>query len=185
MAKKAFKIALVGSTCVGKTSVIEYLKRKYRENPKVLFTKEGARAYFKANPKALNRGAWEVQSGIRDFVLGIEEEAHGKGADVIVCDRSVVDATVYLEVHGDNKSAQKMLESVKSWLPTYNHIILLDLEGIPYKVDKIRNESEEFRNRVHNTFIDFLKRNKIKYQLLGGSLKERIKFVDDLITSRG
>lgn len=184
MKKKYFKLALVGATCTGKTSIIEHLKGKYKENSKIVFVEEGARAFFKLNPNVADRGAWEVQTGIRNLVFENEKNAGKNSPDVLICDRSIIDSAVYMEAHGDPKGADRLLKSIVKWIPTYNLILMLDPKEVPYKRDNIRVEGEDFRNHVHETFIRFFERNKIKYQILKGNLDERIKYVEDLFMSK-
>lgn len=179
--RKYFKFALVGATCTGKTSIIEYLKDKYKNNAKIVFIEEGARAYFAENPNIKDRGAWEVQIGIRDFVFNNERKAGKKSPSILVCDRSIIDSAVYMEAHGDRNGADRLFKSVIPWVSTYDKILMLDPTEVPYKVDEIRNEGEDFRNHVHDTFVKFFKRNNIKYELVSGSLKERIEYVERIL----
>lgn len=179
--KKYFKFALVGATCTGKTSIIEHLKNRYKDNPKIVFVEEGARAYFAANLNIQDRGAWAVQTGIRDLVFDNERKAGRKSPTILVCDRSIIDSAVYMEAHGDRKGAEKLYKSVVKWVPTYNKILMLDPNEVPYKVDKIRNEGVDFRNHVHDTFVKFFKRNNIKYEIVKGTLKERIAYVEGVL----
>lgn len=181
--RKYFKFALVGATCTGKTSIIKHLKDKYKSNPKIVFVEEGARAYFAANPHITDRGAWKVQTGIRDWVFNNERKAGKKSPMILVCDRSIIDSAVYMEAHGDIKGANKLFKSVIPWIATYNKILMLDPTEVPYKVDKIRNEGVKFRNHVHQTFVKFFKRNNIKYEIVKGTLQERIEYVESIFYS--
>lgn len=179
--KKYFKFALVGATCTGKTSIINHLKEKYKNNPKIVFVEEGARAYFAANPNIIDRGAWEVQTGIRDYVFNNERKAGEKSPTILVCDRSIIDSAVYMEAHGDSQGAEELFKSIIKWVPTYNKILMLDPAEVPYKVDEIRTEGEDFRNHVHDTFVNFFERNNIKYEKVSGTLQERIQYVENLL----
>lgn len=179
--KKYFKFALVGATCTGKTSIIDHLKDKYKNNSKIVFVEEGARAYFAANPDIKDRGAWKVQTGIRDFVFNNEKKAGKNSPSILVCDRSIIDSAVYMEAHGDKKGADKLFKTVAPWVLTYNKILMLDPTEVPYQMDEIRNEGEDFRNHVHDTFVKFFRRNNIKYELVKGTLQERIAYVEGVL----
>ena len=182
--KKYFKLTLIGATCTGKTSIINYLKDKYKNNSSIQFVEEGARAYFALNPNVTERGAWKVQKGIRDLVFKNERRAGKTAPKIVVCDRSIIDSSVYMEAHGDPKGAEKLFKTIVKWIPTYDLILMLDPSEVPYKIDNIRTEGEDFRNHVHDTFVRFFERNNIKYQILKGTLEERIKFVEDLFISK-
>lgn len=176
------KIALVGTSCVGKTSIIESLREKYTNDSRVEFVEEGARAFFAANPHIEDRGSWEAQSGIRNWVLSNEQTAHAKDPYVIICDRSVIDSAVYMQAHGNQAGSQKLLKLINDWIETYDLIILLDPTEVPYQTDDIRIEGPEFRSYVHEIFIKFFKNNNINYQIVSGSLEDRIEQIEKLFS---
>ena len=115
-------------------------------------------------------------------MLAREQEAHKSGAKIIFCDRSVIDAVVYVKSTGNIKGANELLERVKFWLPTYHKFFLLDPAGISYEKDEVRQEDEDTRQAFHNAFLEFFKESQIPFELLSGTLKERIKRIDKMLS---
>lgn len=48
--EQPFKVALVGTSCIGKTSVFERLKAQLSANQSIAFVEEAATLFYKANP---------------------------------------------------------------------------------------------------------------------------------------
>lgn len=175
--KSCYKIALVGTACVGKTSILEILHRKYKNTLGFGFIEETPRAFFTEHPNITNRFSFEVQTKILNLVLAYEAKAE-KRANVILCDRSIIDPIVYMRVLGDKAIAAELLEKVAPHLNNYQKVFLLDPAGVPYQTDTIRNEAEETRQQLHAGFVEFLKERVIPYTLLSGSLHERLNIVE-------
>jgi len=91
----------------------------------------------------------QLQSLAKQF----EKEAEKKQPDIILCDRSVFDAVAYVHAVGRIKDAAKLFNKEKDWLRTYAHLFLLDPEGVPYKTDNIRKESEDVRRAFHQCIL--------------------------------
>lgn len=177
--KEPRKIAFVGTSCVGKTTLIDTL----RNNPNVAIVEEAARIFFTQNPQIVERFSAHTQGQVQALALKNEQIAHKSGASIIVCDRSVIDAVVYVRSQGDKKGAEELLDRVKFWLPTYNKFLLLDPSDIPYTKDDIRQESEEVRQGFHNAFLEFFKDTDIPYELLSGTIGKRTKRINQIINT--
>jgi nicotinamide riboside kinase len=179
------KIAFVGTSCVGKTTIIDHYQKKYEQNPKVALVREAAREYFTANPHIPidERFGVEPQGAIQRVALENEKRAQESGAEILICDRSVLDAVAYVRGHGDKEGSQELLKRVESWVPTYDAILLLDPADIPYQTDGIRQESPDVRQRNHEAFLEVFMEAVIDYELLSGTEEERIQRVDEILQS--
>jgi nicotinamide riboside kinase len=174
------KIAFVGTSCIGKTSLLEYYKEQFKEDPGVMYAEEAARKFF-ARFSTADRFGFEAQGKIQQMALRSEQEAQALGARLIFCDRSVLDAVVYVGSQGDHEGAQVLLERVRDWLPTYNRLFLLDPADVDYVIDDIRQEPQATRQLFHGAFVDFFREMGIPYELLKGTLRERCQKVDEVI----
>lgn len=175
------KVAFVGTSCVGKTTLLEEYGRRLADNPKAAIVPEAARLFFTANPNVTERFAKEAQGQVQSLALQQEQDAHNAGAAVILCDRSVIDAVVYVRAHGDKEGAAELLDRVGFWLPTYNKFLLLNPADVPYETDDVRQESEEVRQEFHDAYLDFFNESGIPYELLSGTIDERITRVNEII----
>lgn len=173
MAQK--KIALIGTSCVGKTSVANEMKKIFGEE-RIL--DEGAREYFERF-KPNERFTLEHQREIQDFVIDKEKKLSNK--DILICDRSIICPIIYTRANGDKKGSEFLYQRVIDWIRTYKKLFLLDPHEVPYKKDSVRNEAFSFRMRVHDEYVAFLREKDIQYTLIKGSLDERIKRIRDLI----
>lgn len=168
------KIALVGTSCVGKTTILEELKSVF---PNHVFINEVAREYFLKN-KSENRFSFQDQKNIQDEVIRREKELKEK---FITCDRSVICPIIYTLAAGDVGGGEILFDRIKDWIGTYTHLILLDPSDVPYKNDMVRDENSDFRMMVHEEYIRFLEDKDIQYTLLSGVLKKRIERVQEII----
>lgn len=179
------KIAFVGTSSIGKTTLIEELKKKAeRDNIRSFaFVPEAARDFFIAHrniPQSLRFSA-RVQGQVQDLQWGYECEAHDTDASNIISDRSVLDAVAYTRAYGDLKGADKLLAKVRLWLPTYSRILLLNPNDVPYETDDIRQEAEEIRMQNHEAFVSLFEERQIPYELLSGTLAQRLEHVNEVL----
>ena len=177
------KIALVGTSCVGKSTIWKHFKERQHDNSPIVFVDEAAREYFRRNPNipASERFSVKHQGAIQDLQMEYEQAAHGSGGEVILCDRSVLDAVAYVRGHDDRKGSEHLLERVSQWIPTYHTIFLLDPKDVPYVVDKERQESPAVRQKNHDAFVELFSEAQIPHQVLVGKLEERIQKVQEIV----
>lgn len=182
-AQSPFKIALIGTSCVGKSTIIKHYQETQRNNPKVAIIHEAARQYFLLNRTLSEEERFRVppQREIQKLAQHNEIAAVKAGAEILVCDRSVIDAVVYVRGNGDRKGSEQLLKRVKSWIPTYNKMVLLDPVGVSYLTDNVRQEPFEVRQKNHEIFLEVLEETGVPYELVGGSLNERIKRIDTIL----
>ena len=177
------KIALVGTSCVGKTTIFNHYKQQFAGNPQVAFVEEAATTFFQANPDIGDRFSAETQGKIQALALQTEQETQLTSAGVLLCDRSVIDAVAYVKAHGDPGSSDRLLDNVAFWLPTYNRFLLLDPVGVPYATNEVRQEDADKRQQFHDAFVTLFAEKEIPYELLRGTLAEKISRVGEILES--
>ena len=172
------KVAFVGAGCVGKTTLFNRLKQEYDGQDDVLFVSESAREYFAQHDVPHEtRLSYEVQKAIQTMAMEREQAAERLNPRLMYCDRSVADAAVYAVAYGDSEGGRRLLERVRRWVPTYTRMFLLDPADIPHVTDSERLEDDETRQHLHRTFVRFFALHDIRYDLLSGSLEQRLKSV--------
>jgi nicotinamide riboside kinase len=171
------KIAFVGTSCIGKTALLEYYQQRYENDARVAFAEEAARLFFSTHQVG-DRFSEETQGRVQDLALHLEREAQASGAARLYCDRSVLDAPAYVRALGDVEGSQRLLARVMSWLPSYDALILLDPADIPYATDEIRTESATTREQFHNGFLELFEHAGIIYHLVGGTIPDRVEQID-------
>jgi nicotinamide riboside kinase len=179
------KIAFVGTSCIGKTTLLEEIRQRLGANRTAVFVREAARVFFTLNPLVRERFSVQAQAQVQALALQQEREAHATSARLIFCDRSVMDAVAYLRAEGDRTGARELLERIRFWLPTYSAFALLDPGDIHYQSDAIRQEDEATRQRFHHAFLDFFREEQLAYTLFTGTLEERIVQCNQLLVATG
>lgn len=175
------KVAFVGTSCTGKTTLVNHYREKFKENAEVVIVEEAARIYFENHPEVEDRFSNEFQSRIQELAQQNEQEAHFEEARVILCDRSVLDAAAYSLAMGDKDCSDRLFERVKSWIPTYSCLFLLDPSDVRYSTDEVRKENENLRGQFHRAFLELFREKKVPYKLLSGTLQERIQQIDEIL----
>jgi len=171
------KIALIGTSCVGKTSVANEMKKIFGEE-RIL--EEGAREYFERF-KPNERFTLEHQKEIQDFVISKEKRLLTQ--DILICDRSIICPIIYTRANGDKKGSEFLYQRVIDWIRTYKKLFLLDPHEVPYQKDSVRNEALSFRMKVHDEYVAFLREKDIQYTLIKGSLKNRVSQIEKIVSS--
>ena len=180
------KIAFVGGPSSGKTTLFDALGKEHSKSQDIAFIDEVARQFFSENIIAPeDRSKAEVQARIQDQILSKEQQALEANLKIIICDRSVIDPVVYAESRKLNKLSDELLERIKFWIPTYTTIYLFYINDVVHAKDDIRYEDSALRQKIHQAYLDFFARNNIKYELLSGTLNERIAKVNLAINAHG
>lgn len=179
MSKPPRKYALIGTSCVGKTTLLSQIKAFLNANDprlKIALVPEAARIYF-SQRSVSDPFLYVHQKNIQDLVIEFEEEAKQTFPDIILCDRSVIDAAAYIKATHDEKGCKALVENVSQWLLTYTHFFLLDPKGVPYKTDDIRKESLQARDTFHRGFLEVFQTHPLPYSLISGTLDERLNTI--------
>lgn len=180
------KFALEGTSCVGKTTLLHklenHLQTSYADKVTAIVP-EAARYYFE-NRKVKEPFIYFHQSRIQNLAKEFEQRIEKITPDIIVCDRSVVDAIAYIKVQGTQHETEKLIKKAQGWLSTYTHFFLLDPVGIDYKTDLIRKEDAKTRDTFHIAFLEILQKLALPYTLVSGTEHERFNKIEKLISSK-
>lgn len=171
------KIAFIGTSCSGKTTLINSLKKIYKDNRIIGFVPEAARMLF-SSYKPTQRFSVEMQARIQDLAYANEIDMAKLGeARILVCDTCVVDCAAYTRAHAGVEAGDRIFNRYAHWLPTYTKFFLLNPKEVPFENDDIRTESYEDREKVYKSFLELLDEKRIEYELLCGSKTERVQRV--------
>lgn len=177
------KIALIGTSCVGKTTILNELRKRNATDTRIEFLKEAARIFFQENPALPNRFTPDIQRKIQSLVIQREKVAAEKNVSLIVSDRSVIDPVAYAMSNGDEKEADFLLQTVRNWITTYTTFLVLNPADVPYKNDSIRNEDIFIRQKVHDCLLQILANESIPFLLVSGSVLHRANTIQSVIDS--
>lgn len=183
------KFALIGTSCVGKTTILNLLPKKLQEvfpNKKIVVVEEAARLYFSMR-KTKNPFSHHHQKNIQFLAKKLERKTLKQFPDIVICDRSVIDAIAYRHaVSKMDKKLQFLIKRIKPWLSSYHHFFLLDPNGVPYKTDNIRQESLNTRMHFHDSFVSVLSMLPISYTLISDlTVEKRVQSIVRIIKHYG
>ena len=165
------RVALVGASSVGKTTVYELLKN---ELPEFAFKNESTRTVGKYGFPINEAGTSETQLAISSFHL----EALLEPGDIIL-DRCYLDLLVY-SGNMKNLSDSAYAYILDTWLRVinnYTHFIYFPIEFTSVD-DGVRSVNEEWRKKIDNQFETNLKAIKFSggdYLTVSGSPKQRVE----------
>ena len=161
------RIALVGTSSVGKTTVFELLKNRL---PKYEFISETTRTVKSYDFPINESGIDSTQLAISSLHLYNLNQPYN-----LVLDRCYLDLLVYsklIEGISPNTTAfiQNMWEKVKD---EYTHMVYFPIE---FKAvdDGVRSTDEEWRKRVDSQFVKELEKYKLNYLTISGSPIQRV-----------
>jgi len=162
------RIALVGASSVGKTTVYELLKN---ELPYYKFVNESTRTVSSYGFPINEQGTSETQLAISSFHL----EALLLREDLIL-DRCYLDLVVYSE-YMDNISNRTYDYIRDTWMRVkdqYTHFIYFPIEFKSVD-DGVRSVNEQWRTKVDNQFRSNLMLMRRDYLTVTGSPKQRVE----------
>ena len=165
------RIALVGASSVGKTTVYELLKSKL---PEYDFINESTRTVGGYGFPINEQGTSETQLAISSFHL----EALLSPKDVVL-DRCYLDLLVY-STYMDNLSNSAYTYILDTWLRVkdqYTHFIYFPIEFASVD-DGVRSVDEEWRTKIDNQFRTNLKSIKFTggdFLTVTGSPNQRVE----------
>lgn len=176
-----FKVALVGTVCTGKTTVINYLKRGIYSFPVVFLGSIAGEYITMHHPENIYSHA--VNLGIQDLIVQKEAEAESRG-EVVVCHRSVICPAIYDYIHGDLEGYAELIKRAKTYLSSYDVFMLFDPTEVPYIATDFRHEDDLLRTRLHEAYLKVLQELCLPWQLVTGPEVERINAIKTLIEGR-
>lgn len=162
------KIALVGASSVGKTTVYELLKTKLSEYQ---FINESTRTVAKYGFPINEDGTSETQLAISSFHL----EALLTDKDTIY-DRCYMDLLVYSTymLYISDSASKYILDTYIRIQDRYTHFIYFPIEFKSVD-DGVRSINEDWRTEIDNQFKSVLLATGRDYLTVTGSPKERVE----------
>lgn len=161
------RIALVGSSSTGKTTVFELLKNKL---PKYEFINESTRTVMRYGYPINEEGTDETQLAILAFHLAALLEPYN-----LVLDRCLLDTLAYsliTDIH--ERTIKYVTDTFEKVKDEYTHLVYFPIEFDSVQ-DGERTDNEEWRRRADRTFVELL--NKYypgKYLTVTGSPMQRV-----------
>lgn len=174
------KLAIVGASSTGKTTLISQLQQSYAGNRDIAFVHESARQFFLENPDQIEFTR-QVQEKILALVLHNEQKALGQNPKIIVTDTSAIETALYTKVNGDEEGATLLLEEIRPWIHTYTKFLLLNPDDVTFENDEVRKETKAVRDQIHRLIVDFYHQEHLPFALISGTIPERLKRVHDII----
>ena len=167
------RIALVGASSTGKTTVYELLKNKL---PKYEFVNESTRTVGSYGFPINEFGTDATQLAISSFHL----EALLKPGNMVL-DRCYMDLIVYSEHMDIDDSTKNYIED--TWhrvKDEYTHYVYFPIEFESVD-DGVRSVSEEWRVDIDNEFKKYLKGVRQPYLTVNGSPMQRVDQIFNFI----
>lgn len=167
MSMTRLKIGFIGTHGVGKTTLCYGLAARLKARDVVLdIVHEVARRC----PLPINeRASVAAQSWILHTQIS-DELAAAARHPVVICDRSVLDNYVYLQLAGGRMPA--LDELVRWWLATYARLIYVPIVGAP-RDDGLRSTDTAFQRAVDERVLRELDERGIDALRLEPSARER------------
>lgn len=187
------KIVLGGTISAGKTTTLNCLKPIFETlnpldrtiaepGPLVHFVGEAARTVFE-NFSGLPRDDYNTDLRIAHKIISNEMTILADTrAQTLVCDRSVIDVFVFAATHeGGHLDTLMENKLLVEYMKSYNRYLLFSPTGVPYVQEGVRIEGMTFRDKLHKTFIAMLDELGIQYNLVEGSVSQRVSKVLSII----
>ena len=175
------KIALTGAHGTGKSTLAKFLKEEISkrnkiasvtpEVPRMICETVNDKEYFRRGNNSLLK-----QSLILLGQLIIEEQ-NQKGVDVQICDRTLFDHWAYsLSLFGkeitDGNYTEVYEKFISQHCKSYDKVFYLPIEFKPLD-DGIRESDEKFQSEIDELIVGLLKKHKIEYETITGSVENR------------
>ncbi len=168
------RVALIGASSTGKTTVYELLKNKL---PKYEFINESTRTVASYGFPINELGTSETQLAISSFHL----EALLRPGNILL-DRCYMDLLVYSRFM-DKISAETYNYIEATWnriKGEYTHFIYFPIEFKSVD-DGVRSVNEEWREKIDQEFQDILEGTKKPYLTVTGSPLQRVEQILEFI----
>ena len=168
------RIALVGASSTGKTTVFELLKNKF---PKYEFINESTRKVAEYGFPINENGTSETQLAISSFHLEALIQPYN-----LILDRCYMDLVVYSK-YMDKLSLEAynyIFETWKRVKDEYTHYVYFPIEFDSVD-DGVRSVNEDWRRQVDAEFQEQLKLVREPYLTVTGSPMERLNQILEFI----
>lgn len=162
------RIAVTGTYCVGKTSVSDAIGNMRND---ISVVPEAARRFFSEHPESIKQHRlYSVQHKISD--LALQDLAIHHDTPHVLFDRTPLDAAAYyLSLTGDKDFARVIASGSIAKL---DGIVMLSQVGVDLEDDGLRIPSLRARALFEEALDEMYRYGEIDYQVIHGSLDERI-----------
>lgn len=174
------KLAIVGASSTGKTTLWSTLKKKTQKDQRVVFVHESAREYFERDGVEVGFSLLN-QEKILELGLKNEQDALTSQTKIIVTDTTPIETVFYTKIGGDEEGSKMLLQKIRPWIKTYTKFLLLNPEDVQFENDEIRTENKETRDKIHSLMVDFYHKEHLPFELISGTIPERQKRISDII----
>ena len=153
------KIGIMGTHGCGKTklafNIISLIKNKSPKTRVELLYEVARQCPFKINQETTP----ETQQWIfhQQFVREIEKDA---GSDILVCDRTVLDAVAYTHRAGFRSMVLVQLPQALEWFRSYDYVFWVRPDGKPVH-DGVRDTDPVFQKEIDDIFRQWIKSNNL------------------------
>lgn len=167
--KKRQKISFTGTHCVGKSTIIENLKSKSWCNIVPECYRETAEIFGLLCNGDTKKQCYDATLHCFHLQMQKEIELKKKTFQHIICDRTVLDTFLYLEVgNGEKRINYKLYNDLRkvavNYLKTYDTIYFIKYEGFKLIDDGFRNIDTDMQIKVNEYFVkNFEKLDNVKF----------------------
>ena len=165
------KIVITGSHGTGKSTLARQYPNKLNEVARSLIEEWG-------HPNTFDEDKFDLFE-TEIIKRQISEELRLKD---FISDRCVIDVLAYCTLMASPKTTRIIADKVQSYLQenTYDIIFYIPIE-FEMEKDGVRYEDEQLRVIVDLQIQKYLKRYKLKYTVLTGSIEQRIETINSTI----
>ncbi|MFA7142929.1 MAG: AAA family ATPase [Candidatus Dojkabacteria bacterium] len=170
------KMAVCGTHCVGKTTIVNELKKMF---PKFGYVSEIVRnCPFEVNEKTTFKS--------QEWILRhqIMSELEKSLDDITICDRSVFDQLAYVNYAYEggtiSQSEREVIRSmVTAWGDTYDFVFYIPIEFDNVMDDGFRSTDKIYRENIDKRVRNILMLNVPEYKMmtLTGTIEERMETI--------
>jgi len=161
------KIVLAGAHGVGKTSFAKALAKKLKLN----YIHDIVREEAVLKGFTINENTPSI---IQLWLLTRQWELETITAEDWIADKCLYDYLVYGEIVLKNDNLKQIIRKEVLANAHYDIVFYLPIE-FPMESDGIRSNDENFRIKIDDQYKNFLKKQRIQYSTLTGSIKERVQ----------
>lgn len=171
------RIAFTGSHGCGKTTLANNFPNRIDEIARTVIKKVGS-------PKDMEQEQGdEFQQEIMDKQIQAELNMV-KYAGWFVSDRSVIDVLAYATRFCSHKKLRELKDQAEKHIKEYPYDIIFYVPiEFPLEKDWLRFEDEHYQEIIDLQILKLLKRYKIKYVLVSGTVEQRLQIVNEAINS--
>lgn len=176
------KLALVGGSSTGKTTLFNKLSEEHKNDKRIAFVHESARQFFNEN-QVDTPFDYKNQERILDLALLNEKLAAETNPKIILTDTSALEVIFYTRVLGNEKGAKHLEDQLKEYVKTYSKFLVMNKDDVTFKNDEIRREDQKTRDTIHAMLLEFYHTNHLPFALVSGTILDRQKKVNDIINT--